>query len=578
MNRFTLLAAAFIATAVCGLPVRGAQAFDVLLDVSGSMKGFLEAPGSAFSQTLTELLSQSAATGGKSFKFGDRFRRLDGSIGADGFKDRSTLLKDGLAGWLNTEPSPGQPLVVVTDNVASDKSKPEEVLAQREFYAILGRFGFIGMVNARLPFSGTVSTPDDSANAQYTGRRALAFYILALATPGSERKRSDDYRDAYRSVEAIKRLLEKRQVEFRELPLLPHDEGWSARSVEKPLIIKNPDAGGGPDVAVEPDGLHVRDFHLGDDLTFSFGTEVRPAGTLVLKDVEIKARIEFSETSAFLPDGAKIPPDLDVTPRITTLSPDPVTGTQRFTIKVDIRQFGYIDLPFATKLALAMRPSVPAQGTITLRYLISSKKNVEIFPPSIGDWSYDGRPENLGRSPTDGKRRPDDPRIHEKIFHLRELADRMLPAPYFERREEELHVIPVTLELVFPAGPIISLVLIGLVLGGSLLWLLSRAMSGMSFVVEDELGQEQAVIEAAIGRSYVVSSSDNCATVRLFALGPMFFVSTPNRLRSARLMFGPGPIKLQATQDDLALDYSFQLKRLEQSSNSIHDQEWGTET
>jgi len=577
MSRFTL-AAAFVCALACVLPMRGAWAFDLLLDVSGSMLGFMEGPGPTFPRTIADLLKDSAAVGGKAFKFGDGFRKLDGPVSADSFSDQSTLLKEGLSGWLSTAPAPGRPLVVVTDNVASDRSKPEEIRAQREFYATLERFGFITMVNARLPFSGTVSSPDDSSKAKYSGRRALAFYVLALAPPGSEPGRNVDYQTARAAVETVKTILQRQQVEFRELALVPYDEGWSARSVEKPQIIKNPDISGGPDVVVDADGLQVRDFRLGDDLTFSFNTEVRPAGTLVLKDVEMKAGIEFSDTGAFLPDGAKIPPDLKVSPRVTTLSPDPVNGTQRFRIEVDIRQFGYLDLPFATKLALAMSPSVKAKGTITLHYLVTSKKNVEIFPPSLGDWSYDGMPENLGRSPTGSGRRPDDPRVHEKIFRLRQLAHSMLPAPYFEQRNYVLHSLPVTMELVYPTGPVVSIVLVGLAVGGSLFWFLSRTMTGQSFVVEDELGQEQAVIEAGLGRSYVVSSADNVATVRLFAIGPLFLVSSPNRLRSARLMVGSGPIKIQAEQDDLTLDYAFQLKRLEQPKDSIHDEEWGAET
>lgn len=147
-------------------------------------------------------------------------------------------------------------------------------------------------------------------------------------------------------------------------------------------------------------------------------------------------------------------------------------------------------------------------GTMTIDYAIEPQQ-IDLAGPAR-DWSFDGSANELVQP---------DPQVQGRIYRLGALIQGMVlrdqdQAQQRQVHQQQLHTIPVWIELRYPAGPVIVLfVLCLLVL--LLLWLLAYWLARThAFVVEDDAGRE-TVITPGLFQAAEIPSSDRRALVRL---------------------------------------------------------------
>jgi len=167
--------AAIVAALMLAAPASRAHAegCTLMLDLSGSMRGYAAEQGPSALSRLVERLGKAC---GPLVGFGDRSRRLDGFPSRKGFADGKTLIGEAVGEW--SKANPAGVAVVVTDNIADAGAAGGD---QRRFYDLIGKggFGFVTVTLLRLPFDGTVFAPSGAASpTPYRGERALTVYVL----------------------------------------------------------------------------------------------------------------------------------------------------------------------------------------------------------------------------------------------------------------------------------------------------------------------------------------------------------------------------------------------------------------
>ncbi|AJP72990.1 hypothetical protein [Sphingomonas hengshuiensis] len=148
----------------------------VMLDASGSMKGFATAQDPAFVAML-EALDRKCA---ERFAFsGADLRDLPSLARYQRFAG-DTAIAAAMRAWLRR--SKADRLVIVTDNVADERTRSD---GQAAFYRLLAAspraFDRIGLILRRFDFDGSVYArgPDGrEIGNRYSGARALALYVL----------------------------------------------------------------------------------------------------------------------------------------------------------------------------------------------------------------------------------------------------------------------------------------------------------------------------------------------------------------------------------------------------------------
>lgn len=105
------------ALALCLVLVAPAVAYDVMLDASGSMQGFKEASGDAWTGLLNGLESGARRT----YYFGDRTGVPNSLLAQVRLNHENTRLDEALQRWLNDSLS-GDSVIIITDNIADERS------------------------------------------------------------------------------------------------------------------------------------------------------------------------------------------------------------------------------------------------------------------------------------------------------------------------------------------------------------------------------------------------------------------------------------------------------------------------
>jgi len=307
--------------------------YDVMLDASGSMRGFKKEP-----QTWQKLLNNLESSARHKYQFGDKknFKRVNAPLMKVKLRDQKTFLGKALEDWLALS-SEGDLVIIVTDNVADNSANASQ--SQQLFYDLLSKpdspFSHIAIFPMTLPFKGKVFSIGSGRGKHYQGQRALSIYAIA-------RNVSDQ------AFNKLRRQIETKITGFKYqyIQIKPFD-GRTISGLVGDINIA-PDSAQDADVKFEnQDGtkrLAVRRLSLGKEIKFSFNVNIQSNSSFELQDVELIADIElftddemlksFDMTDNFI---------AEVNPRRATISP---SGFQDIRVDFQNAPFNFGDLDF----------------------------------------------------------------------------------------------------------------------------------------------------------------------------------------------------------------------------------------
>ncbi len=571
-----------------GLFAGQAAAYDVLLDISGSMRGFQQAAaGMPNGQSpWTALVAGLAGGATNTYTFNEDFRNWDRQLSV-GLFTGGTNIGNAIEGWLR-ESSPGASLVVITDNIADHRDGQLDA-SQKAFYdQIRGpntEFDRVAVAPVRLPFCGYVYNPKDesirkvypvdgkgpnnkpyethSASCRPTDIRAIAIYLLSRKKEGQGNDRK-----AMASVKAFlddffaKRL---RQDEYGYLRVAPlrddDDQSETAGQTSQPIVKSHDDE---IDIVSLPDGNGqelVIQYPLGGSKAIELEVLIPPAKDFRLIDATFGSQLSLDKQSDFNISENYVKSEIN--PVQATLEPRVAKS-----FRVNFTVFGINstgDVSFWRNIELYLSGSTYVTGNIDLHYTVS-RDNVRLPDQPWKSWSYEGSYENL----VNPKRE-----IQSKLFQLGLFAQSIVQES--DLFKNVAYKIPMRLKIIYSAGPLITasfIILLALILAG---WFFRSIFSSGDYLVIDEAGQEYSN-GTGFGGMTEVSSPDGQATIRLHSWGPVTWVSTPNCLKSSRVLLG-GTSRIEVeTKDDGEAEkqkYVFNRRPVRNKETQDTVDEWG---
>ena len=504
--------------------------FDVLLDASGSMRGFKKE-----ADTWRNFLNRFESSAIKKYQFGDKnnFKLIkNASLFKVRLGDQATYLGEALQDWLK-ESASTKVVIIITDNVVDTGGSSS---SQQLFYDLLSKpdspFSHIAIFPVILPFNGKVFPIGSNSGTKYNGERALSLYVIA----------KDFSNEAFKDLRGeIQTKLEG--FEHKYIQIKPFDSESVSGLVGD--IEINPDDAKGASVKFETDvngekRLVVRGLHLGKEIKFSFKVNVKSSNSFELQNVELLGKIKlFTDDEQFKKFKMTDNFSAEVTPRHATISPN---GLENITVQFQSEAFDFGDLGFFEKLAFTMRNNMIIQGNLELQFK-ASRENMKLSQGIIQTWSYEGAAADLGKPRAE---------IQQKIYKLGDLVKSMLP----ENNEiQKLHTVPLTLELRYPLWPILVVIVVCLFGFGLIYFLLTR--TAKEYILEDRMGQITNIGAIGLAQSYPHYSEDGQKMFSLTALGIGFLVRSPFRLDSSSFISSGQDIRIY---DDNGDEYSWQLR------------------
>lgn len=524
----------FVITVLIGSPFVWGADYDVMLDASGSMRGF-----KTEADTWQNLLTRVESSARNKYQFGDKnnFKRVKGtSLFNVRLRDQETYLGEALQDWLN-ESAPGDVVVILTDNVADIRSRGGSSESQLLFYDLLSKpdspFSHIAIFPMMLPFNGKVFPIGRGVGKKYQGPRALSIYAIAR----------DFYDDAFDKLRSqIKTKLEG--FDYQYIQIKPFDSESVSGLVKDIKIIDLNDTNGASVIfEKDEDGIErlvVSNLFLGEEIKFSFNVNIQSSNSFELQDVELLADIQlFTDDEPLKQFKMTDNFSADVNPRRATISPE---GFQDIRVIFQNEPFYFRDLSFLEKLVFTIQNTMIIRGNLDLQFK-ASREDMNLSQGILQTWSYEGAAGNLVEPKAE---------VQQKVYKLGDLVKSMLP----ENNElQKLYSVPLILELRFPIWPLLVVILAVIVVIFVILYLVS-AGTPKEYILEDEMGHSTEVA-MGFGQPYRHYLGNGQLMFSLSAWGIGFFVSSPFRLLSSRLIGGGQYIKIFDSETDD--EYSWQL-------------------
>jgi hypothetical protein len=525
--------ATLLAVLLCVLGLTTAKAdYDVLLDVSGSMAGFKREQ-----ESWNRLLANIESHANEKYIFGTSLRRIiDLPLSEVPLSDQKTFLGEALENWLDR--SSVDSLVIITDNVA-DTQETDSLDSQKLFEKqVQTQFSHIAIVIISLPFRGQVYTPDGGRGRYYPGKRALSIYLLGRG----------DIRDS--DFDAM-------QQQFKNLSgfRLQHIQIKPTFSTQVAEVgdIEITKYHGKTRVRMENNRLVISQHPLGRPLHLPFRVDIQTESAFELKDIELAAQITFDRIG-HLADMGKIFADID--PKRTDLSPNSI---KNFKIDFNISEFHFNDIDFKDQLAFALDESLSLDGELSINFE-ATRDNYRLPETLLNSWSYTGSPQSLD-TPTE--------EVQNRIYRLGSSVLDLIPK---EIPVQTLHTIPITLELRYPSGPVVSLLLLLLllILVGFIMW--TSLARGQTYVLVDDLDFE-IPLSLSFGQSYSHYDEEQRLWFQLRSLGLFFWLSSPMKIRGSRFVSAGQTFTIQ---DPEMGDSSWHLRKMQKAKAKgvSPDEEW----
>jgi hypothetical protein len=475
-----------------------AGAYDVMLDVSGSMAGFAQFP--AWTRMLDELDSGAE----RKWVFGEGTRAFNAALRQARLNDQTTKLGSALDTWVNSAGT-GDTLVMVTDNVADEGEFAAE--QQQQFYDLLQNtpsLAHIAVVPLRLPFDGEVYHPTDARiEADFRGDRALAVYVIAQ-TGYSEAK-----------IDRLQRTLTRigGTSEWPYIVIRPFAQtGWgeSIRGTDLKIAGEGPR---GAEIRTDADWIAITGYTVGDPLDFTIQATVQPGPNFRLRQADMDTEISFEGASYMR--GAELD-SVQISPPKKDLVPG---EPAQFTLRYKIDGFQLFDLGFWRLLDLALEGSSWHRGEIAITVGVE-RENVDLYGP-IERWNYSGPVDRLAS---------EDATVQGQIYRFDSLLQGMIPPE--ELREQVVWSSPVWVQVVYPMGPLLFAILVILLVLAALVMLMRYLAKGARYEVEDEAG-DLTEVAPSFASTATVSSNDGTTALTIQNFGLFHLHRSSGRLRSS---------------------------------------------
>ena len=534
--------------------VVSASEYDVLLDASGSMRGFKKANNGKNWKSFLGGMQQNTK---KLCKFGNKYVcYIERSAYDIKLNDQNTDLAGALKAWLKAKNS-YQNLLIITDNVAdinNKSSKANQNMFEKLISGKTSMFSHVAIFTVRLPFDGKVyplesykkkSKPNYS---KYKGDRALVLYVLSKQ--GITDNSFEKYRD---SIKKNLKLYDYKLFQVR--PFATNEVKQSFGDVKIDTTKSN-------QVKIKPvkqkDGrtaILISNYKLGKPLNFNFDIDLEIQGAFKLKDINLKSSIKFDGLPPHLTSQGHTQNDLKfeavVVPSEVTLSPNKVQG---FNIAFKINRFKFTDIPFKQKLKFALSNTQDIKGKLDLLFSVTKDQYIP-YKQAFLDWTHDSA-EQLGKANSD---------IQKKVFGL----DAILATGVSDKvSEENLKEIPINLEIRYTMGPIITAIALIMLLLGVLYWLLLKSRNSQDYVIEDDMGGQKP-LSIGFGQTYKHFDDRGRNLFSLRFLGFAYFVTSRFKLEGSRMLGSGQSFEILDSESDTY--HSFYLRQLENDSSTGTD-------
>jgi len=525
----------FIMIAWCGSPLVWAGDYDIMLDASGSMRGF-----KAERETWQKLLSSLESSAQRKYQFGnkDNFRRVKAALINVRLRDKATYLGEALEDWLK-ESQLGEVVVIITDNVAdigSDSSQSQQV-----FYDLLNKpdspFSHIAIFPITLPFNGKVYSLGSGKAKLYKGTRALSIYVIAREPYSDE--------DFEKLRESILNKIKNNGFEHQDIQIKPF-ESKTVSGLLGDIEIDTTSTQQDANVSFElqPDGtkhLIVKGLSLDNEIKFSFNVGIQSSSSFELQNVELLAQIELFKEEDETLKNFELTDNFtaQVNPRRATISPDKL---EDISVSFQNEAFSFRDVGFFQKLFLSLQEeTLTVHGNLDIEFS-ANRDNMKLSQGILTIWSTDA--SDLGKPEVD---------VQKRVYKLGQLVKSMLPETEMAHK---LYSIPVTLELSYPPYALYSLPF--LFLFGFLVFIVYKMiLQPKTYVLENEMGSQQ---EITLGFLQSYQHGNESLTFSLTFWGFFFWVSVPRPFRlNSHVVTGGQYIKISGSESDD--EYNWQLRR-----------------
>lgn len=522
--------------------------YDVMLDASGSMRGFKKER-----VTWEKLLSNLESSARRKYQFGDRnnFKRVKADLINVRLRDQETYLGQALEDWLK-ESNKGDVVIIITDNIADTADTGNDSSqSQQLFYDLLNKsdspFSHIAIFPLKILFKGKVFPIKLGGGNFYKGSRALSIYAIARHPFSDE------------AFDKLRRQIENKIGDFESqtIQIKPFDSKTVSGLVGD-INIEPGSTGADVSFKTDDDGtkrLVVSGLQLGNEIKFSFKVNIESKSSFELENVDLSANIQlFSDEEMRNHFTMANHFTADVSPRRATISPD---GLQDIRISFHNEPFSFSKLSFFDKLAYSWQNTMTIHGNLDLQFK-ANRENMKLAQGIVSDWSYEGTAKNLDKPKTE---------VQQKVYKLGDLVKSMLPE---EAAIQKLHSVPVTLELRYPLWPVLVVILF-FIFVPFLVWLLLAFRQSKEWILEDEMGHQTEGVTIGFWPSYQHYSEDGNLMFSLTSMGLGFWVNTQFSLHSSRFIGGGQNIRLSDPETDE--EYSWQLREAVIKTERSDDEE-----
>jgi hypothetical protein len=392
--RRVLALLAVLGAVVAAAPAR-AQECATLLDLSGSMRGFMDTA----QPRLPDLVAGLRRACPELVGFGSAPTSLAGVPPADRFIDGKTLIEKALQDRFEQRPMGA--VVMVTDNVADSGGANDD---QRRFYRRLraGGFDFVAVVLLRLPFDGRTFAPDGTASPdRFQGERALTLYILSRGRdPAADEQVLKAVQDSLTAI-GLKSAADTGPGRFTTVRLAPLDLSDN----ESPPVTLRRDRG----VSVAGGTIVINPASVDDEVTFRVGLQPVLSRDWSVTASPLRAFVRFP-ADRFL--GREISAQCETEPKVLR------AGARSVDLKITCKIPPIRASATRAQLKeLAKRRGTSRSGALEVEITVE-RETLALSGP-LQKWSYNGDPARLAST--------DDPSVHAGVYALGDLLTQMIP-------------------------------------------------------------------------------------------------------------------------------------------------------
>lgn len=509
----------------------------VLLDISGSMRGFADAPDGhfrTFLSSLTELCPDLYVFGDidpqdSKATVGPGLLRWTLPIDQLRFDNGTTLLGTAAQKW-SDHASDGDAAIIVTDNVADIKSERSKV-EQKTFNAEVTRakISRFTALPAVLPFSGTLFHPTDPGRRykDYDETRALAVYVMQVNGDADIFRALAD--DAQRSLAAAAVRADRIDVRPLAEALSPNFRFGSLHGDNKSTRISPV-----TDAVGTLKAIRVSRHPVDEEVTISLDFDVRAQGNWNVDNVQVVIEFAPSKSDAF---GARL------TKRVTTVTHYPhslslhggLPQTVHVDVKLNARNY-YANTDWWNVIKNIALGDWSGTETANIRVRLDLSSAMPKVDRTFSDkWSFEGSVDDLVIPK---------PAIQDQVYRLSPVLEEQVAGPHSLTLPSS---IVLNIEYLYPRWPFFAFLCFVLIVGGTLAGLLWFSKGAKRYLVESD-GAEGVNVSLAWFSSTMLQSGDG--EVRLFVrrLPLVLWSSSTKRIVRGRVLpQGGGLISLSSS-------------------------------